>query len=114
MRRCSARRNPIQRSAIESRCRLKMLSRYFDNSLDYDSPEASRLSTAVRQAGITAVIGGSERSGSSLYMGQWIIGADGRTIAARRKLRPTHVERAVFGEGDGRIWQCIRLRVWEG
>jgi len=47
-------------------------------------------------------------------MGQWIIGADGRTIAARRKLRPTHVERAVFGEGDGRIWQCIRLRVWEG
>ncbi|WP_176055608.1 carbon-nitrogen hydrolase family protein [Paraburkholderia caribensis] len=77
------------------------VQRYFDNSLDYDGPEASRLSTAVRQAGITAVVGVSERSGSSLYMGQWIIGADGRTIAARRKLRPTHVERAVFGEGDG-------------
>ncbi len=77
------------------------VQRYFDNSLSYDSPEALRLSAAVRQAGITAVIGVSERSGGSLYMGQWLIGADGETIAVRRKLRPTHVERAVFGEGDG-------------
>ncbi|HDR9140632.1 carbon-nitrogen hydrolase family protein [Burkholderia cepacia] len=81
--------------------RRGFVQRYFDNSLDYDSPEASRLSAAVQQAGITAVVGISERSGGSLYMGQWIIGADGRTIAARRKLRPTHVERAVFGDGDG-------------
>jgi len=27
--------------------------------------------------------------------------ADGETIAQRRKLKPTHVERTVFGEGDG-------------
>src|SRR6202035_255719 len=26
---------------------------------------------------------------------------DGETIAKRRKLRPTHAERTVFGEGDG-------------
>lgn len=77
------------------------VQRYFDNSLDYDSPEARRLSAAVKKAGITAVIGVSERSGGSLYMGQWIIGADGKTIAARRKLRPTHLERTVYGEGDG-------------
>ncbi len=34
-------------------------------------------------------------------MAQWIIGPDGETIAQRRKLKPTHVERTVFGEGDG-------------
>lgn len=77
------------------------VQRYFDNSLDYDSAEARKLSAAVKKAGITAVIGLSERSGGSLYMGQWIIGPEGETIAARRKLRPTHVERCVFGEGDG-------------
>ncbi|HDV8354147.1 TPA: carbon-nitrogen hydrolase family protein [Burkholderia vietnamiensis] len=77
------------------------VQRYFDNSLSYDSPEAARLSAAVKKARITAIIGVSERSGGSLYIGQWMIGPDGETIATRRKLRPTHVERAVFGEGDG-------------
>jgi nitrilase len=47
------------------------------------------------------VMGMSEKSGGSLYMGQWIIDAEGQTVAARRKLKPTHVERTVFGEGDG-------------
>lgn len=77
------------------------VQRYFDNSLDYDSEEARRLSAAVAKAGVTVVLGLSERSGGSLYMGQWIIGPDGNTIATRRKLRPTHLERTVYGEGDG-------------
>ena len=46
-------------------------------------------------------MGLSERQAGSLYIAQWIIGSDGRTIARRRKLKPTHVERTVFGEGDG-------------
>ena len=50
---------------------------------------------------IMVVMGHSEKQGGSLYMGQWIIGPDGETIAQRRKLKPTHVERTVFGEGDG-------------
>ena len=47
------------------------------------------------------VMGHSEKQGGSLYIGQWIIDADGETVAQRRKLKPTHVERTVFGEGDG-------------
>jgi aliphatic nitrilase len=34
-------------------------------------------------------------------MGQAVISADGTLVGARRKLKPTHVERTVFGEGDG-------------
>ena len=77
------------------------VQRYFDNSLSYDSPQAEKLREAVRKAKLTAVIGLSEREGGSLYLAQWLIGPDGETIAKRRKLRPTHAERTVYGEGDG-------------
>jgi nitrilase len=77
------------------------VQRYFDNSLSYDSPQAETLRRAVKAAGITAVLGLSERSGGSLYLAQWLIGPDGDTIAKRRKLRPTHAERTVYGDGDG-------------
>ncbi len=77
------------------------VQRYFDNSLAYDSPQADKLRSAVRRTGMTAVLGLSERDGGSLYLAQWLLGPDGETIARRRKLRPTHCERTVYGEGDG-------------
>jgi len=77
------------------------VQRYFDNSLAYDSPQAEQLRLAVKKAKLTAVIGLSERDGGSLYIAQWLIGPDGETIGKRRKLRPTHAERTVYGEGDG-------------
>jgi nitrilase len=77
------------------------VQRYFDNSLSYDSPQAERIRLAARKARINVVLGLSERDGGSLYISQWLIAADGETIAQRRKLRPTHAERTVFGEGDG-------------
>ncbi len=80
---------------------MQFIQRYHDNSLVYGSPQAERLSEAARANGIMVIMGHSEKAGGSLYMGQWIIGADGETIAKRRKLKPTHVERTVFGEGDG-------------
>lgn len=87
---------------------MQFVQRYHDNSLVYGSPQAERLSRAAREHGIMVVMGHSEKAGGSLYMGQWIIGPDGETIARRRKLKPTHVERTVFGEGDG-----TDLAVWD-
>jgi len=81
---------------------MQFLQRYFDNSLEYGTPQAERLARAAKDNNIMVAVGHSERDGGSLYMGQWIIGPDGRTLARRRKLKPTHVERTVFGEGDGR------------
>ncbi len=81
---------------------MQFVQRYFDNSLAYGSPQAERLERAAKDNGIMVVMGLSERDGGSLYMGQWLIGPDGETISRRRKLKPTHVERTVFGEGDGR------------
>jgi nitrilase len=80
---------------------MQFVQRYHDNSLVYGSPQAERLAKAAKDNNIMVVMGHSEKQGGSLYMGQWIIGPDGETIAMRRKLKPTHVERTVFGEGDG-------------
>jgi len=80
---------------------MQFIQRYHANSLTIGSPEAQRLSEAARRHRIHVVMGQSERDGGSLYIGQWLIGPDGETIATRRKLKPTHVERSVFGEGDG-------------
>lgn len=80
---------------------MQFIQRYHDHSLVYGSPEAERLVQAARDHHIMVVMGHSEKHGGSLYMGQWIIDAEGRTVAKRRKLKPTHVERTVFGEGDG-------------
>ena len=80
---------------------LQFIPRYHANSLVMGSPEAQRLSDAARANRIHVAMGHSERDGGSLYMGQWLIGPDGETIAVRRKLKPTHVERTVYGEGDG-------------
>lgn len=80
---------------------MQFVQRYHDHSLVYGSPQAERLAAAAREHRITVVMGHSEKAGGSLYMGQWIIGPEGQTIARRRKLKPTHVERTVFGEGDG-------------
>jgi nitrilase len=80
---------------------MQFIQRYHDNSLVYGTPEAQRIAQAAREHRIMVVMGLSEKQGGSLYMGQWIVDADGRTVAQRRKLKPTHVERTVFGEGDG-------------
>jgi aliphatic nitrilase len=80
---------------------MQFVGRYHENSLTLDGPRFQRLLDAARANSIAVVAGYSERGGGSLYMGQAVISADGRLVGARRKLKPTHVERTVFGEGDG-------------
>ena len=75
--------------------------KYFENALSYDDPRCEILTAAALRCRITVVLGLAERHGSSLYIAQWIIGESGQTLLRRRKLKPTHVERSVFGEGDG-------------
>ncbi|MFC3052006.1 carbon-nitrogen hydrolase family protein [Kordiimonas pumila] len=74
---------------------------YFDNSLDLKSEDFAVLLKAAVDNSIMVSMGYSERCGGSLYLGQCLIGTDGKLIYARRKLKPTHVERTVYGEGYG-------------
>lgn len=84
---------------------MRFVQRYFENSLVVGSAEAERIEQAAAKNNIFVVMGYSERCGGSLYLGQSLISNRGETIATRRKLKPTHVERTVFGEGDGsHLW----------
>ena len=80
---------------------MQYVQRYFDNSLTLGSPEFQRLADAARAFNLWLSVGFSERSGGSLYIAQALIDNTGQVQMTRRKLRPTHVERTVFGDGDG-------------
>ncbi len=80
---------------------MQFVGRYHSNSVERDGPELRAIAAAAAAHGMTVVVGTSERDHGTLYLGQTIIGADGQILAHRRKLRATHVERSVFGEGDG-------------
>ncbi len=74
---------------------------YAQNSIEIGSPQWERIEKAAATIGITIGFGFSERSGASLYMAQAVIDDSGTTVSTRRKLKPTHVERTQFGDGDG-------------
>lgn len=80
---------------------MQFVQRYHDNSLVVGSPEFERLTRAARELRMWVSMGYSEKAGGSLYMGQALIDDQGQVVKSRRKLKPTHVERSVFGEGDG-------------
>ncbi len=80
---------------------MQFVQRYHENSIVVGDENYQRLSRAAKDNQITVVFGASERDYGSLYMGQFAFGSNGETIYNRRKLKPTHVERALYGEGDG-------------
>lgn len=80
---------------------------YALNSLEIDSEQWQRLERAAGEIGITIALGFSEREGGSMYMAQALIGDNGETLMTRRKLKPTHVERTQFGDGDGSDFEVV-------
>lgn len=46
-------------------------------------------------------MGFSERYLGSVYIAQCTINSDGALLMTRRKLKPVHMERTIFGDGDG-------------
>ncbi|WP_433685472.1 carbon-nitrogen hydrolase family protein [Nocardia sp. CA-119907] len=79
---------------------MQMVPAYTANSMSRDGAEMARVAAAAAEHDITIVFGFSERAGGSLYMAQAVVTPAG-DVHVRRKLKPTHVERSVFGEGDG-------------
>ncbi len=80
---------------------LQFVPEYHANCMRRDGPEMDRLCQAAKNNDINVMMGYSEIDGGSIYMAQCLIGSDGEVIFHRRKLKPTHVERTLFGEGDG-------------
>ncbi|OWZ09322.1 Aliphatic nitrilase [Phytophthora megakarya] len=76
--------------------------KYINNSLKVDSAEMETIRAAAAKHNISVVLGFSENDHNSLYISQVTIsGATGEILMKRRKLKPSHVERAMFGDASG-------------
>ncbi len=90
---------------------MQFVQAYHENSLVMGSEECEVIQEAARANNIYVSLGYSERDGGSLYMGQNLIGPDGKVIFTRRKLKPTFVERIIFGEGDGSDFKVAKTDI---
>lgn len=78
-----------------------LVLKYMRNSMTAYGPEMLRIRQATAANKMHVVLGFSERAGGSLYLAQVMIGPDGKILLHRRKLKPTHMERTIFGDSTG-------------
>jgi len=80
---------------------VRFFQQYHENSLVKGSEQFHRLAQAAKDNNIYLSFGASERDHGSLYLAQFLFSDQGELIQNRRKLKPTHMERTVYGDGDG-------------
>ena len=86
---------------------VQYFQQYHENCLAVGSDAFNRLGKAARDNEIYVSTGASERDYGSLYIAQFLFDDQGELLHARRKLKPTHMERTVFGEGNGSDFQVL-------
>ncbi|WP_230374266.1 carbon-nitrogen hydrolase family protein [Pontivivens ytuae] len=69
------------------------------NAITVDGPEMKAIGEAAARAGTWVMLGFAERDRGSIYCAQALIDDRGEVVMSRRKLKPTHMERTVWGEG---------------
>lgn len=78
----------------------QFIPRLYAAAIEQSSPEMARLERIARDTGCTLVVGANERAGGTLYNSQLFVGPEG-LLGVHRKVKPTLMERSVWGEGDG-------------
>jgi nitrilase len=71
------------------------------NAVELRGRETQALANAAKRNKVELIMGATERDGGSLYCTLFFFGANGELRGRHRKLKPTHVERSIWGEGDG-------------
>ncbi|KAL9617703.1 MAG: hypothetical protein Q9160_007536 [Pyrenula sp. 1 TL-2023] len=66
-----------------------------------------RIRAAARDNGIYVSLGYSEIDTATLHLAQVLISPTGDVLNHRRKIKPTHVEKLVFGDGAGDSFESV-------
>lgn len=76
---------------------------YWSASIEVGSEPFNRISEAVKKARILVALGVTEKDpiGGSLHCSLLYLGKDGTLLGKHRKLKPTGLERYIWGESDG-------------
>ncbi|MEL6467539.1 MAG: carbon-nitrogen hydrolase family protein [Pseudomonadota bacterium] len=78
---------------------MDVVMRHRAAAITLDGPEMRAIGDAAAKAGTYVMLGFAERDGGSIYCSQALIDDRGDMVMSRRKLKPTHMERTVWGEG---------------
>ena len=94
----------------------RVFARMAENSVEVDGESGRALGAIAKDAGVTLVVGVTERVGSgvgrgTLYNSLLTFGADGTLLSHHRKLVPTYTERMVWGQGDARGLVAVETNV---
>ncbi|KAJ5209350.1 hypothetical protein N7449_003729 [Penicillium cf. viridicatum] len=80
---------------------------YIKNSITLNSPEMNRIQACAKSHSIAVSLGFSENDSNSIYIAQVMIGGDGEIKSHRRKMKPTHMERTIFGDASGECFSSV-------
>lgn len=78
---------------------MEVVMRHRANAITIDGAEMAAIGEAAKAAGTWVMLGFAERDRGSIYCAQALIDDRGEVVMSRRKLKPTHMERTVWGEG---------------
>lgn len=100
---------------------MQFYKRLYANSVEVPGPAAAKLARAARENNIVVCASVTEKDRGSLYLTQLWFDKSGNLMGKHRKLRPTGVERTIWGEGDGSMMQVYStelgrlggLQCWE-
>ncbi|KAJ7110379.1 carbon-nitrogen hydrolase [Mycena crocata] len=92
---------------------VSAIAQYAEQSVVVQGESATEIRairTACRDAGVAICLGISERvaGGYTLFNSQVHIDTSGEILGVHRKLQPTYVERAVWGQGSGATLQTYK------
>lgn len=80
---------------------------YAKNSLRLDSPEMKQIQESAKENKIAVSLGFSEKDNHSVYIAQVMIDPAGEIKFHRRKMKPTHMERTIFGDASGECFSSV-------
>jgi len=90
---------------------MEVVMRHRMNAIEADGPEMRAIGEAAGKAGIHVSLGYAERGGASIYCSLALIDDRGELAMNHRKLKPTHMERTVWGEGRADDLQVVDTKL---